>query len=171
MAAIVLKPSQLAGALRAEARFVRGAIRRGAMRSANRGKLLLVQRTKEADKVGLGQYINSFEVTPGLSSTVLAMLTNTAPMAGVIELGARPHPVSDEGREAIARWAVRKLGVDEAEAKRIAEGVAWKLRHKGQKGTYIFRGAQDELAKYFAEAVRDVLREHAGRVKPGGGAA
>lgn len=171
MASISIKPSQLAGALRAEARHVRGAIKTGAMRAANRGKGVLVERTKEADKVGLGQYIRSFEALRGTSSTTLAMLVNTAPMAGVIELGARPHPVSDEGREAIARWAIRKLGVSEEEAKAIANGVAWKLRHKGQKGTYIFKNAQAELTKIFAHEVAAVLRERAGRTKPGAGGA
>ena len=88
--AIVIKPSQLAGTLRAEVRFVRGAMRRGAGRAARRGKVLLIERANAAGKTYLGQFRNSFHVADGTNTVTLY---NDAPHAGIIELGARPRVV------------------------------------------------------------------------------
>lgn len=168
MATIVIKPDQLAGALRAEARFVRGAMKKARGRAARRGVSHLIARADEKGKTYLGQFRGSFHVSDGDKQTVVF---NDAPHAGIIELGARPHPVSEEGRAAITRWVLRKLEVaDEIEAARIADRIVWKLRHKGQKGTYLFRDALPHLTQFFADAVRDLIREGAGRRKSPSGA-
>lgn len=74
-----------------------------------------------------------------------------------VELGSRPHPVSEEGILQIAEWAKRTLplgqavslktgrplktkGIDEA-ALSAAHAIAWKIRLKGSKGAFMFRDA------------------------------
>lgn len=74
-----------------------------------------------------------------------------------VELGTKPHPVSEEGILAIAEWAKRKLplgqavsiktgrplkdrGIDEA-ALSAAHAIAWKIRHHGTQAAHMFRDA------------------------------
>lgn len=195
--AIELKPSQLGSALRAEARKVSGALERGALRSAHRGKALLVRETDAKGITDMGQYKGSFEVQRGvglaqrLGAVPLVTITNTSPIAGIIELGARPHPVSKEGIEAIARWVERKLGTGLAagpvrqqvhgptgkvkfskprkpkaiseEAMEVANAIAWKIRHHGQQGRHVFGDAMGRIERYFAEEVERLLRKPSGK--------
>lgn len=106
MATYRIEPDKLGRQLIAEGEKTRKAYHRGVMRAAMRGKRLLVQKTKEADFQYLGQFRNSFQVENRPSGPVLY---NDAPHAGIVELGARPHPVSEEGIQAIAEWVKRKL--------------------------------------------------------------
>ena len=72
----------------------------------------------------------------------LAQLINTAPYAWIVEEGARPHPVSQAGREAISLWVRRQMLVnDPEEVQRIVEAIVNKLQHHGQKGTFFVRDA------------------------------
>lgn len=161
-AAIKIDPKKLGSALRAEARFVGGVMKRGAVAAAHRGTAHLVSATQEAGKVYLSQFVNSFRVSQDARGVVLY---NGAPHAGIIEEGARPHPVSQAGQEAIKRWAMRKLDLDEQEAIRVARGIVAKLRTKGQKGTFLFRNAQPELTRFYAEEVKRLVRAGAGKKK------
>lgn len=91
-----------------------------------------------------------------------AEVVNDAPHAGIVELGARPHEVGKAGISAIARWAVRKLGLDEKEAMGAAYAIAAKIREVGQKPRYLVRDAlpkaraffRDELARSLARSRR-----------------
>lgn len=51
-----------------------------------------------------------------------------APHAGIIELGARPHPVSREGVEAIARWVFLKLHAVQGPSKKTFDEKSGKFR-------------------------------------------
>jgi hypothetical protein len=190
MAAIVIKPSQLGSALRGEARKVAGAIERGAIRGAHRGKAHLIAETDRKGITDMGQYRGSFQVFRGKigpGRSALASIENHAPIAGIVELGARPHPVSKEGIEAIARWVQRKLGIVGVhgpvqqkvnaktgkvtfkqprkfvditdEAMQIANAIAWKIRHHGQEGRFVFAEAKPQIERYFREEVERILRE------------
>lgn len=74
---------------------------------------------------------------------------NDAPHAGIIELGARPHKVSAAGIKAIARWAVRKLGLKREEAQSAAWGIAKKLEAEGQEPQYVVRDSLPQARAYF----------------------
>lgn len=77
-----------------------------------------------------------------------------------VELGTKPHTVSAEGREALAEWAVKRLGVSKKEAPRVAFLIARKIARKGTK-------AQRPLADAIAATEGQVLRlfeDAAGRV-------
>lgn len=160
--AIKIDPKKLGSVLRAEARFVGNVMKRGAVAAAHRGVGHLVDATQAAGKVYLSQFVNSFRVSKDARGVVLY---NGAPHAGIIEEGARPHPVSQEGQEAIKRWAMRKLSIDEQEAIRVTRGIVNKLRTKGQKGTFLFRDAQPELTRFYADEVRRLVRAGSGKRK------
>lgn len=90
-------------------------------------------------------------------SGFLGVVSTSLNYAIPVELGSKPHPVSEEGILAIAEWAKRKLplgqavslktgrplktkGLDEA-ALSAAHAIAWKIRHHGTKGAFMFRDA------------------------------
>jgi hypothetical protein len=85
------------------------------------------------------------------------LVENDAPYAGIIERGARPHAVSEEGREAITRWAMRKFGISVDEAEKMAQGIINKLRAHGQKGTFVVEKNLDNSAKWLAEEITRLL--------------
>jgi len=80
-------------------------------------------------------------------------LLNDAPYAGVMEAGARAHPVSDEGRRAIEEWAQRHLKRKDTRkrkprAKKEADPSAAAKAPKGQTE----KGVSEE-AKAMANAI------------------
>jgi hypothetical protein len=85
------------------------------------------------------------------ATVVVAELRNDAPYVGILDKGARPHPVSAEGRFAIERWAKRKFGVSDEEAAGIAWAVARRIKREGQKPTYFARDATTLLGKLMAD--------------------
>lgn len=112
----VLTPKMVAGAVKRSAALVREGIRRGAIRGAERGRAFIVTKTPTDQ----GQLKASWHVRPGIptaiqrGTAILAELLNDAPHAGIVERGARPHPVSPEGWMAIYDWVMRhrvELGV------------------------------------------------------------
>src|SRR5262245_48635855 len=102
MATITLKAGELAPAIRKSIASTVAAYKRGLRRAAERSKAHLVSRTP----VDMGQLKSSWSVSEGLTGVALH---NSSPIAGVIDLGARPHPVSKAGRQAITEWAARKV--------------------------------------------------------------
>ena len=143
-------PSKLGAVFRAGAKRALAATREAAVVAAERGRALLVRRSP----VYLGLFRAAWKVTRGREPTI----TNSAPYAGVIERGARPHAVSQEGIEAIAEWARLKLGLDEKESRNVAYGVAKRLAAEGQEGHFLVRDALPMLTAYYASAVEDALR-------------
>jgi len=160
MPTITIKPEQLADALRREAEHVQAAIPLASMAAARR---LAAHLADEIDRRGItdrGILKNSIraEKTPdGATATI------DAPHAGIIELGARPHPIGKAVRDLIAEWAMRKLGVDKEAADRIAWGVGQKLEAEGQKPTYVVRDSMPAAQKFFAEELVRILNRRSGR--------
>lgn len=206
MVGIAIKPNQVAAALRGRHAATLRAIARGALRGAERGRAIVVRETP----VDQGQLKNAWKVTPGnrelltatglaarivkaLAGLVLAELRNTAPHAGIVELGARPHPVSPEGMQAIADWAMRNLDLSysagvfgpvqrgaggrrklqrdarEAAAMEIARRIAWKIRRYGQEPTYFVKGCLPALQQAVEVEVAKAIDEVARARKPRGG--
>ena len=62
-----------------------------------------------------------------------------------IEYGTPPHPVSRKGRENIARWATRKLGLGEKEAESASWGIVNKIRQEGTQPRSFLRSSLDEI--------------------------
>lgn len=180
MATYRITPDKLGRALINEGHKTAKAYRRGVTRAAHRGKARLIAATKEKKVDYLGQFRNSFQVDVRPEAVVLY---NDAPHAGIIELGARPHPVSKEGIDAIAQWAKTKLmggaprhrrgpltakadarfakRVDayEAEARSIAFAIARKIGREGQRGRFIFRDELPTLARFVAVEVHRSIEQ------------
>ncbi len=153
-------------------------IEMGLASAARRGRTHMVPRTPTDQ----GQLRNSWRVDGQL-------LRNTAPHAGIVELGARPHPVSKEGFLALVEWAKRHgLGgarrqfqrggrtriqgpqqaffaygewfVDaDAPAAKVALGIVRKIRHHGQAPTYFVRDELPALTKIAKTEVERKLRK------------
>jgi hypothetical protein len=179
MSAIVsIKPGQLAATIRAAGRRNQTAIKRGIRAGAARGVGLLTRLTP----VDEGVMKSAWKVVSGDAGT---RIENLAPHAGIIEAGARPHPVSEEGRKAIEGWVrrvvlssyttqggakatgkVRKLNSWEkanADVRAIVERIIWKIRTKGAKGHWIVKGSMEELRAFvFEEIERFMAKAHGG---------
>lgn len=98
--------------------------------------------------------IGRSEVSP---ARILGVVGTSLDYAPAVELGTRPHPVSMAGMYALAEWAIKNLplgqavsiktgrplkvkGLDEL-ALDAAHAIAWKIRHYGTEGRFMFRDA------------------------------
>lgn len=121
---------------------------------------------------------------------MVASVTNDAPYAGVIERGARPHGVSEEGQRAIYEWVRRhfrftttvKRGANAGKQSKpksvtgeafedpflseVTFGIVMKLKREGQKGRFIVRNERPALTD---AAAKDLIAEisKVSRQKPG----
>lgn len=155
---IKIAPDELANALRKEGERIRQIIKRAAKAAALRLKTYLVRQT---DKLGItyqGIYKGGFRAT---ENSVL----NDAPHAGLVELGARPHKVSKEGREAIKKWAMVKLGLAEPEAENASWAIAKTIEKVGQEGYYVMRDAVPMAVEFYKQELTRLLKKNKG-VKP-----
>lgn len=177
MTTYVIRPEHLPGILRAHEKRFPAAVRKGALRAAHRGRTHLVS----VSPVDQGAFKSAWRVARDAEG--YPMITNDAPYAGVIERGARPHPVSREGIENIKEWVKRKVlgGLTLAKysaqqgrkvkrgsgsvswVDREAESIAWaiaaKLKKEGQKGLYLVQNAVPLLADWTAVEVERAVRE------------
>lgn len=92
-----IKPGNLGAFIKANAVRQHKAFEHGVKVAKQRGVALLKQRTP----VDTGVMKNAWAATKH-------GIENSAPYAGIIERGARPHTVNREGVEAIRDWVLRK---------------------------------------------------------------
>lgn len=90
-------------------------------------------------------------------SGMLGVVGSPLEYATPVELGTRPHPVSEEGIMAITKWVMHKIPLGQAvslktgrplknadvnaRAKRIANAIAWKIQREGSEGHFMFERA------------------------------
>lgn len=178
---IVIKPEQVGKQILGRSRAVRKAIARGALLGAERGKTLIVRKTPWDE----GQLAGSWDIKKGRvtmfgRSVLLATLFNDAPHAGIVERGARPHPVGRKGIEALTQWAWRhrrELGIVTAsgrarrgakamaEARSVAFAIAAKIRLRGQVGTFFVRKNLPAIQKAMASEIKRQIKDLAKRRK------
>ena len=110
MATIPIKANKLPKELQARFRAIPKTVLRGLNIGAMRGKAILQHRTP----VSTGRLKAAWRVRKGTrwanqygSGNTNPEIQNSAPHAGIIEEGARPHPVSLEGIQSLTRWARR----------------------------------------------------------------
>jgi hypothetical protein len=155
MASFTVKPQELEGVLRRENERVRAAIPAAARAAAMRFAAYLADQIDDKGITDRGILKGSIQVTKNADGG--ASTTITAPHAGVVELGARPHGISPEAREAIKDWAMRKLGLDEKEAEAASWGIAHKIRNEGQQPTYVVRDSMPAAARFFGQELVRIL--------------
>lgn len=171
------------------------AVARGLRSAAAFGRKHLVSVTpkdrgmaKAAWKVHNGP-LNARGVTPA------AWVENSSPYIGILENGARPHAVSEEGQQAIYEWVVRNLrlvgnrqegyaavhgndlhegqrrrtfgAVDGGErlAKQITFLICRKIRKYGSKPGFFIRDSMELLTRVAQQEVERCLREEAAKVE------
>lgn len=170
-----IKPEDLPAVLHEADDGLRAATRRGMRAGAMRGQAHMPKKTP----TDLGQARSSWRVS-ALGGD--ARLFNDAPHVGVLEAGARPHPVSPEGWMSIFRWVMRhpemigagasavasarrKLGAkrlskaDAAtgwisqQAAEITNAICWKIKTHGQEPTYFTRNEMPVLTKFAKQEI------------------
>ncbi len=125
---VKIRPDQLGAALEHSGKTHKGATYKAAIASARKFRALLVARTDELGITDRGQLKNSWKAE---KTEYGAIVFTDCPYAGIIELGARPHPVSLEGIEMIASWVERKLGFRYGPVRQQVHGPTGKVSKKG----------------------------------------
>lgn len=122
----------------------------GLRNGARAAVAILVTRTPK----DTGQLKASWKTTGSRRGKNTHEVYNTAPHAGIVEEGARPHTVSREGRQALREWVDRHFpAADEKTREGIVEGICWKLLHYGQKPTYFVKNSLPLLRRVGVEEV------------------
>lgn len=187
MTVIRIKAEDFPEAVRRRMKTIPDAIMRGMVSGANRGRTILVRRTPK----DTGNAKAGWQVVPK-GRTV--ELRNDVPYVGVLEHGARPHPVSAEGVEAIAEWVRRKfmftttvfrgpgrgksgpvqqkqsrrkkMHRDDPMVEQITWGIVNKLKKYGQPPTYFVKTSIPRLERALRREIRREIRKHAESRKP-----
>lgn len=157
---VPITPDKLSAALIRRFSGIDQAISDGMYKGALYGQALLAHRTPRNTGAAAAQWKVSRRALPALGAkvskrSVQAELVNDSPYIGVLEYGARPHPVSKEGIAAIARWAFLKLGVSAEKAQEIAQAIAWKIRRHGVAAHYFVRDSRGEIQ---AQTGKEILK-------------
>lgn len=176
MATFKVNGARMGGVFRAQASRMPAAVRAGLREGAERGRTLVKRKTP----VDLGTMRNAWLVK---EQPYGASLDNSAPYAGIIEAGARPHGVSEEGQAAIRDWVIRNVplvmvdkgkragqlrkvsaksasagGKYEALVDRVVKAIVWKLMRRGRKGKFIVRDQLETLGRWANQAVKAAVR-------------
>jgi len=153
---IKLNAGELPDVLRKEGLRIRNAVKIAAKAAALKLKTYLVRKTDQLGITYQGVYKGGFRATEN-------SVVNDAPHAGIVELGARPHKVSKEGREAIKRWAMIKLGLAEPEAESASWGIAKTIEMVGQEGYYVMRDAIPKAVEFYKEELTRIIQKNRGK--------
>ena len=180
-----VRPQDIGNVLAKHSQKQRAAMVRGLRSGARFGRTLLVSRTPKDRGMAKLAWKTIFYGDSG----VVAENLNSAPYAGILEAGARPHGVSKEGQEAIFQWVLRNLravgdskagyaavhvnelnagqrrrrlgNIDKGEqlARSITFLICRKIRLKGQKPHWFVKNSMDELSRQAREEVERCLKE------------
>lgn len=194
---VKIEPGQLGSVIRADARNLKGVIRRGVRRGAQKFRTRVV-RTSPVDR---GVLKNAWEVQdrPQVGDMLGIEVVNTAPYAGVVERGSRPFKMPRWVIEGpLAEWVKRKIigstglqkrlryrkaqipispaamqGARQStwyvddEARRIAYAIAAKVARVGFRGKF---WVKKNLPAASFHATEEVMREITKYFTQGGGA-
>lgn len=172
MAVIKVTAKEIGRELTERNRGIRRRTQKAMMRSALRGQAMLARRTPK----DLGQAKAGWRTSKPVVSNVAAAvdLYNDVPYVGILEHGARPHPVSREGWLAIYQWVRRhftfstKIARGKNEGKRsrqkmmdqgdpmlaeITNAIVYKIQKYGQRPTYFVKRSMPELRKSLGREV------------------
>lgn len=136
-----------------------GAIQRGTVSGAARCITVVQRATREAKPanprgVGVGGAVNTGGYLAGWRSTALAPIGaavfNGKLHAAIIEEGRRPGGFFPP-RDVIMRWAQRRLGLSEVDAKRAAWPIARAIQRRGLLPRKVMEGAVPEMVDVVQE--------------------
>lgn len=160
---IKIRPQDLPRGIMQRTDAVKKAILTGTVNGAMRGRAILVRETP----VDQGQLRASWKVRQRILGNIIAELFNDAPHAGIVEAGARPHPVNRAGIFALTRWAWRNRGLfglrSLEEAQGVAFAVAKKIALRGQVGKFFVRKQMHRIETAMRREVERSLNKLARR--------
>ena len=137
----------------------RAAVERGVYSGVLRCLPLLHARTRKLAH-NIGYYLRAWKAERIPKG---ARVHNVAPYAGVIEWGrrkgARRPPI-----EPLVRWAQRKLGLSEKEARGVAFAIATAIKKRGLPAKHVLTGAAAEMRKLVGLEVERELKKEMGRL-------
>lgn len=164
MIRIELTLGQLPKLLQKHAAEAPAAIARGLMKAAVHAQADLKAAKQPRDR---GLFAAAWTVSSANGNVVLH---NSAPYAGILERGARPHPVSKAGREAIREWVIRKgvlfvagkgdrqvrvTGRNKDRYESAIDSAVWaicaKIKREGQKPLWVVRDRMPKFRRYLKE--------------------
>lgn len=149
-----------------ESRFAKAASR-GMVRGAMRARAMLQRATPKSQGQAKGSWALHRATLIAVGDQILATWVNDAPYAGVLELGARPHPVNPEGWQAIYRWVETHRSLfsgfgaaqprvsftpgpfrgPDPQVEAVTNGIVRKIAREGQRPTYFIRNMLDDLTR------------------------
>jgi len=134
-------PAELGRVLRRHAEMGPRVARMGLRVGVERGRALVVRRTP----VGIppGAMRQAWAVFPW--GALGWKLDNSSPHSAIVEAGARPHPVSREGVEAIREWVARVLPLITTKSGDTRKATAAERDASGALARHT--GATDKLSK------------------------
>jgi hypothetical protein len=149
---ITVKPGHLGAVIEAGAKGLPRALRTGLRSAAQRGRAHL----RDKLPVGVTGHLRAgweiFDLPQGIT------LANSAPHAGIVERGTRPHEVNREGIDSIREWVRLKLKVENPkEAESITWAIIEKIRREGQKPLWIVRDSIGKLTVFAREEIERQL--------------
>jgi hypothetical protein len=194
-----IKPDQVPKEMRNREAATRVAIQIGCFRAAVRAQSQLKVRSRKLAN-DRGVFANAWTIQPPAVRTVskpqryythdIVRVENLAPYAGIIELGARPHGVSAEGRANIREWVRRNIRVTtwskpgrsggsvatgtrmrrkkDPELDKITQAIVWKIQRYGQAPKYVVGGIFDKLHMQATRAIAREIKNISKQRKPTG---
>lgn len=144
--------SMLPSALREEVASIRGATKRAIVKAAVVGERVAKENVAKASRI-LEKSIRAYPTATGV------LLKASAPHAGAVEHGSRPHmpPVAP-----LIAWARQKLGA--VDAKSVGWAIALKIKERGTKpNMYMARTVPVILATLRLAMAESVARRNARR--------
>jgi hypothetical protein len=166
MTVAIFKPKQYQEYMARLATNYMPTVKRGLLSGAMRTLPTMHRRTREASPanpsgtgkggaVNTGNYLRAWKARATENG---AVVENESPAASIIEYGRRPGKMPP--RDAIARWAQRRLGLKEDDAKGIAFVIGRAIKARGLKARNVLSGATEELAKIILqETEREIKKE------------
>lgn len=186
---IKIRAENLGAVIKGTARTMPKVVQRALVTAAQRG----VRHLKTVTPVDRGMAKAGWKVV-NMATFNRVQIQNPAPYIGILERGARPHPVSDVGILAIEEWVKRVMGAQVASIARqrkkysekgsprrkmkirdletqaaheIAMGIVWRLRNRGAKGKFFVLDSMPLLRKWVAQEIN--VKVGQAMMKRGGG--
>lgn len=160
MSTFNVSPSGLAVAFKTNAKAQKAAIIKGLQLGAIAGKAILIRRTPVDEGLMKASWVVIMQPWG-------AKLVNSAPHAGIVEGGSRPHmppfaPIFEWVWRNRRKFSIKGRGKKaQAEAKGIAIAIQHKIRRFGTKPRWVVRGALPKLARLAKRSVDLEIRRNA----------
>lgn len=127
------------------------------------GNRILVQRIKEEikrkDIVFTGKWLDSQKIEGSIvgGEVVVGLGSRNVPYGSRLELGGPPYRTS---KDKLAKWAMKKFGMNEQKASSVARRMVKSIGEKGTKPhPAILTVWRDQKTNFFSQTVKSIKRQ------------